>query len=44
VGGAATIAEHFAAYDFFDMLEHVAYLAQSLLLLCWALRARRVTA
>ena len=44
VGGAATIVEHFVAYDFFNTLEHGAYLAQSLMLLGWAVRARRVPA
>ena len=43
VAGTATIVEHFAAYDFFNTLEHAAYLTQSLMLLGWALRARRVT-
>ena len=43
VGGASTIAEHFVAYDFFNTLEHAAYMAQSLMRLGWALRARRVT-
>jgi hypothetical protein len=44
VGGASTIAEHFVAYHFFNTLEHAAYMVQSLMLLSWALRARRVTA
>ena len=44
VGAAATIVEHFVAYDFFNTLEHAAYLAQSSLLLLWALRARRAAA
>lgn len=44
VGGTATIVEHFVAYDFFNTVEHAAFLAQSLMLLGWALRARRVTA
>jgi hypothetical protein len=44
LGGTATIVEHFVAYDVFNTLEHAAYLAQSGLLLVWALGARRVSA
>lgn len=44
LGGTATIVEHFVAYDVFNALEHAAYLAQSVLLLAWALGARRVPA
>jgi hypothetical protein len=44
VGSTATIAEHFAAYDTFNTVEHGAYLAQSLMLLLWALRVRQVPA
>jgi hypothetical protein len=43
-GSTATIVEHFVAYDGFNTLEHVSYLLQSLLLLLWALRVRRVPA
>jgi hypothetical protein len=44
VGSTATIVEHFALYDFFNTVEHVGYLAQSLMLALWAWRARRVRA
>lgn len=44
VGGTATIVEHFFAYYFFNTLEHAAYMAQSLMLLAWALAARKATA
>jgi hypothetical protein len=44
LGGTSTIVEHFVAYDFFNTLEHGAYLAQSGLLLVWALGARRMSA
>ena len=43
VGSLATIVEHFWAYDAFNTVEHAAYMAQSVMLLFWALRARRVT-
>ena len=42
LGSTATIVEHFAAYDVFNTLEHVCYLAQSAALLSWVLRSRRV--
>ncbi len=41
VGGVSTVVEHAVAYDFFNHLEHAAYLAQSLALAFWALRLRR---
>lgn len=41
VGGAATVVEHFTTYELFNVVEHVAYLCQSLLLAVWALRIRR---
>jgi hypothetical protein len=44
LGSTATIVEHFVAYDLFNTVEHAAYLAQSLMLLLWALRVRRVAA
>jgi hypothetical protein len=44
LGGTATIVEHFYAYEFFNTLEHAAYMAQSLMLLAWVLGAKRVTA
>jgi hypothetical protein len=44
VGSTATIVEHFVAYDFFNTLEHASYLAQSLMLMLWALRVRKVPA
>ena len=44
LGSTATIVEHFVAYELFNGLEHASYLAQSLMLLLWALRARRVAA
>jgi membrane-bound metal-dependent hydrolase YbcI (DUF457 family) len=44
LGSSATIAEHFALYDFFNTVEHACYFAQSLMVLIWALRARRVLA
>ena len=44
VGGFATVIEHLVAYDFFNHLEHASYLAQSLMLAVWAVRARRATA
>lgn len=44
LGSTATIVEHFWAYDVFNTVEHLAYLAQSSLLLLWALRVRRVPA
>jgi hypothetical protein len=44
LGSIATIVEHFWAYDVFNGIEHAAYLAQSSMLLLWALRARRVSA
>ena len=44
VGSTATIVEHFVAYDAFNILEHTAYLAQSLMLLLWAVRVRQVPA
>ena len=44
MGGASTIAEHIGAYDFFNVVEHLAYLCQSLLLAAWALALRRGTA
>lgn len=43
-GSTATIVEHFLAYDAFNTLEHACYLLQSLMLLLWALRVRRVPA
>lgn len=43
-GSTATIVEHFVAYDAFNTVEHAAYLAQSLMLLLWAFRVRRVPA
>jgi hypothetical protein len=42
VGGIATVLEHFAAYQFFNALEHLAYFLQSLTLAGWALRIQRV--
>jgi len=39
-GSTATIVEHFVAYDFFNAVEHASYLAQSLMLLLWAVRVR----
>lgn len=44
VGSTATILEHFWAYDAFNVIEHGCYLAQSLMLLLWALRTRQVRA
>ena len=44
VGSTATIVEHFAAYDTFNTIEHIAYFAQSLTLAIWALRTQRVPA
>jgi hypothetical protein len=44
VGSTATIIEHFALYDLFNTIEHASYFAQSLMLLMWALRVRRVPA
>lgn len=44
VGSTATIVEHFVAYEVFNTIEHAAYLAQSLMLLSWALRVRQVRA
>lgn len=44
VGSTATIVEHFALYDVFNTIEHLGYLAQSLMLALWAWRARRVRA
>lgn len=44
VGSAATIAEHFCAYDTFNAVEHACYMAQSLSLMLWALRVRQVHA
>jgi hypothetical protein len=41
-GSTATIVEHFVAYDAFNLLEHASYLLQSLMLLLWALRVRKV--
>jgi hypothetical protein len=43
-GSTATIAEHFALYDVFNTIEHLSYLAQSLMLALWAWRVRRVRA
>ncbi len=42
VGGLATVLEHFAAYTFFNVVEHVAYFLQSLVLASWAVRIQRV--
>lgn len=44
IGSTSTIVEHFMLYDFFNTVEHLGYLAQSLMLALWALRARRVRA
>lgn len=44
IGSAATITEHFAWYDAFNIVEHACFMAQSLMLLLWALRVRRVPA
>lgn len=44
VGSSATIIEHFVAYELFNTIEHAAYFAQSLMLMLWALRTRRVQA
>lgn len=44
LGSMATIVEHFWAYDVFNTIEHAGYFAQSLMLLLWALRVRRVAA
>ena len=44
LGSTSTIVEHFYLYDFFNTIEHGSYFAQSLMLLVWALRARRVLA
>jgi hypothetical protein len=44
LGSSATIVEHVFAYDFFNTIEHATYLAQSLMLVLWALRMRRVAA
>ena len=41
-GSISTIVEHFVAYDIFNTLEHASYLMQSLMLLLWAIRVRRV--
>jgi uncharacterized membrane protein len=43
-GSTATIVEHFYAFDTFNVIEHAFYLAQSLMLVLWALRIRRVRA
>jgi hypothetical protein len=42
LGSTATILEHFWAYDALNTIEHAGYLAQSSMLLLWALRVRRV--
>ena len=44
VGSTATIAEHFVFFDVFNTVEHMSYLAQSLMLALWALRVRGVRA
>lgn len=44
IGSTSTIAEHFVFYDVFNTVEHMSYLAQSLMLAIWALRVRRVRA
>ncbi len=44
LGSTATIVEHFWAYDAFNTIEHAMYLAQSSMLLLWAVRVRRVAA
>lgn len=44
LGSTATIVEHFWLYDAFNTIEHASYFAQSLMLLIWAMRARRVLA
>lgn len=44
LGSAATILEHFWAYDVFNAIEHVCYLLQSAMLLLWAVQVRRVPA
>lgn len=44
LGSTATIVEHFAAYATFNTIEHACYLAQSVALLSWVLRLRRVPA
>ncbi|HET7542343.1 MAG TPA: hypothetical protein VFK05_20885 [Polyangiaceae bacterium] len=44
IGSTATIVEHFVLYDVFNTLEHMGYLAQSLMLALWAVRVRRVRA
>ena len=44
IGSTSTVVEHFALYDVFNTIEHLSYLAQSLMLALWALRARRVRA
>jgi hypothetical protein len=44
IGSSATIVEHFAAYETFNTIEHASYLAQSVALLSWVLRLRRVPA
>lgn len=44
VGSTSTIVEHFAFYDVFNTIEHLSYLAQSLMLAVWAVRVRRVRA
>jgi hypothetical protein len=42
VGGLSTVLEHFAAYTFFNVVEHAAYFLQSVTLALWALRIQRV--
>ncbi|HYP97888.1 MAG TPA: hypothetical protein VER96_04385 [Polyangiaceae bacterium] len=44
VGSTSTIVEHFVLYDVFNTIEHLSYLAQSLMLALWALRVQRVRA
>lgn len=41
LGNTATVLEHFAAYSFFNHLEHAAYSLQSLLLAVWAHQLQR---
>ena len=44
IGSTATIVEHFMLFDVFNTVEHMSYLAQSLMLALWAWRVRRVRA
>jgi len=43
IGGTATIVEHFTSYAVFNLVEHVAYLCQSLFVVAWAFSMSRAT-